>query len=88
MREITKNWQKKAKIELVKKGMNMKDLAKATGQSVEYLNSIVNGRVFSAQAIKAVNRELGINDEETMRFLQVQLNFIRKDGVIEWEKAL
>ena len=69
MREITKNWQKKAKIELVKKGMNMKDLAKATGYSVEYLNSIVNGRVFSAQAIKAVNRELGINDEETMRFL-------------------
>lgn len=69
MREITKNWQKKAKIELVKKGMNMKDLAKATGYSVEYLNSIVNGRVFSAQAIKAVNRELGINEEETMRFL-------------------
>lgn len=69
MKEITNGWQKKVKIKMVQNGMNTKDLAKAIGYSTEYVNAIINGRVFSAQAIKAVTSALGINDEETMRFL-------------------
>lgn len=69
MKEITNGWQKKVKIKMVQNGMNTKDLAEAVGYSAEYVNAIINGRVFSAQAIKAVTSALGINDEETMRFL-------------------
>lgn len=69
MKEITNGWQKKVKIKMVQNGMNTKDLAEEVGYSAEYVNAIINGRVFSAQAIKAVTSALGINDEETMRFL-------------------
>lgn len=62
MKKVLSPWCKQAKKELIERDMTIKELADAIGKSREYTSSIVNGRIYSEPAIKAISDELNIAD--------------------------
>lgn len=55
-------WCKQAKIALIEKDWSTADLAEAIGMAREYTSAVVNGRVYSASAIKAISDVLNIQE--------------------------
>ena len=53
-------WCKEAKKELIDRDMTVGELAKLVGLSREYTSAIVNGRIYSEQAVKAISDALNI----------------------------
>lgn len=53
-------WSKQVKIEMVKRDWGINDLANAVHMSRPYVSAVVNGRVYSAPAVKAISDELNV----------------------------
>ena len=53
-------WCKAAKIAMIERDRGISDLAKAVNMSKEYTTSIINGRVLSEPATKAISDVLNI----------------------------
>ena len=65
MKKKLSKWCKNVKIEMVKKDLEVQDLAAALGMNRSYVSSIVNGRVHSVPAVKKISDYLGIPDSGT-----------------------
>ena len=60
-------WCKRVKCELIQQDMSVKDLAKGVNLAREYTSAVVNGRVYSESAAKAISDFLNIeNDYERL----------------------
>lgn len=58
-------WGKNCKSAMALKGITMKDLAKLTGYSYNYLSSIINGRVIPPiETIESISELLGVSVSE------------------------
>lgn len=62
MAKVLSSWCKQAKCELIKRDMTVGELAEAIGKSREYTSAIVNGRIYSEPAVKAISDELNITE--------------------------
>lgn len=62
MERVMSLWSKHAKCELINREMTINDLADAIGKSREYTSSVLNGRIISEPAIKAISDFLNIPD--------------------------
>lgn len=60
MARVLSPWCKQAKIRLIELDMTVAELATKVGLTREYTSAIVNGRVFSEPAIKAISDVLNI----------------------------
>lgn len=60
-------WCKSVKIELIKRDWDVLELANAVHMSREYVSAIINGRVYSSAAVKAISDVLNV--EETAKSL-------------------
>ena len=60
MARVLSPWCKQAKIRLIELDMTVAELASKVGLTREYTSAIVNGRVFSEPAIKAISDVLNI----------------------------
>lgn len=58
-------WCKTAKIEMIRSDIKTTELAKILGMNRSYVSSILNGRVYSAPAVKKISDYLGIADSDT-----------------------
>ncbi len=58
-------WCKLAKITLIKRDLDMNDLARSLEMSRPYVSSILNGRVYSPVAVKKISDFLQIPDAES-----------------------
>lgn len=65
MKKKLSKWCKNVKIEMVKKDLEVQDLAAALGMNRSYVSSIINGRVYSVPAVKKISDYLGIPDSGT-----------------------
>lgn len=65
MKKKLSKWCKNVKIEMVKKDLEVQDLAAAIGMNRSYVSSIINGRVYSVPAVKKISDYLGIPDSGT-----------------------
>lgn len=54
------SWGTAVKVEMVRRGWSNKDLADAVHLSREYVSAIVNGRVISPVAAKAISEAVGV----------------------------
>lgn len=63
MPRVLSNWCKKAKIRLIELDMPITELARKVSLTREYTSALVNGRVYSESAIKAISDVLNISDE-------------------------
>ena len=63
MPRVLSNWCKKAKIRLIELDMSITELARKVSLTREYTSALVNGRVYSESAIKAISDVLNISDE-------------------------
>ena len=55
-------WCKQAKIRLIELDMTVAELARKVGLTREYTSAIVNGRMYSEPAIKAIGHVLNITE--------------------------
>lgn len=55
-------WCKEAKKAMIDKDLTTTDLAEKTGKSRAWISGIINGRVFSPDAVKEISDILGIVD--------------------------
>lgn len=55
-------WGKSVRIAMVDRGWNVKDLAKAVNMSKGHTSAVINGRVYSASAVKAISDKLNIGE--------------------------
>ncbi len=55
-------WSKHARCELINRNMTVDDLALEIGKTREYTSAVVNGRIISEPAIKAISDVLNIPD--------------------------
>lgn len=55
-------WCKNAKHKMIDKDISITELASELNMSREYLSSIINGRVYSAPAVKLISDYLGIEE--------------------------
>ena len=62
MAKVLSPWCKQAKIELINRDMSVGELAECVGMTREYVSAVVNGRVYSEPAIKAISDVLNIKD--------------------------
>lgn len=62
MARVLSPWCKQAKIKLIELDMTIPELAGKVGLSREYTSAIVNGRVYSEPAAKAISDVLNIPD--------------------------
>ncbi len=62
MGKILSPWCKQAKKELIDRDMTVSELAKAIGKSREYTSAVVNGRIYSEPAVKAISDVLNITE--------------------------
>jgi len=62
MGRILSPWCKQAKIKMIEIDMDINQLAKEIGKSREYTSAIVNGRIYSEPAIKAISDALNIEE--------------------------
>ena len=60
---VLSNWCKQAKIRLIELDMPITELARKVSLTREYTSALVNGRVYSESAIKAISDVLNISDE-------------------------
>ena len=60
MKKNLSPWGKAVKIELINRDWSNQDLADATNLSREYVCAVINERVISPSAIKAISAALGI----------------------------
>lgn len=60
-------WCKNAKIEMINRDLKTTTLAKELDMNRSYVSSILNGRVYSAPAVKKISDYLGIADSDTIR---------------------
>lgn len=60
MGKMLSPWCKRAKCELIHRDMSITQLAEAIGKSREYTSAVVNGRIYSEPAIKAISDVLNI----------------------------
>lgn len=58
-------WCKNAKIEMINRDLKTTTLAKELDMNRSYVSSILNGRVYSAPAVKKISDYLGIADSDT-----------------------
>ena len=58
-------WCKNAKIEMIYRDLKTTTLAKELDMNRSYVSSILNGRVYSAPAVKKISDYLGIADSDT-----------------------
>lgn len=58
------NFKKKVKIELVKRDMNMTDLANVLGVTVSYISELLNGTRSSDERIQQIKEFLKIPPDE------------------------
>ncbi len=58
-------WCKSAKITLIKKDLDINELASSIGMSRPYVSSILNGRVYSPVAVKKISDFLQIPDADS-----------------------
>lgn len=58
-------WCKNAKITMIKKDISISQLAEDTNMSRSYVSTILNGRIYSAPAVKKISDYLGIQDSAT-----------------------
>lgn len=65
MKKKLSKWCKSVKIEMVKKDLEVQDLAATLGMNRSYVSSIINGRVYSVPAVKKISDYLGIPDSGT-----------------------
>ena len=64
------SWCKAVRIEMIKRDWGVEELAHAVKMSREYTSSVINGRVYSAPAVKIISDTLNI--EETANSLNVE----------------
>lgn len=62
MGKILSPWCKQAKKELIDRDMTVGELAQAIGKSREYTSAVVNGRIYSEPAVKAISDVLNITE--------------------------
>ena len=62
MKRILPAWCKNAKIAMIEKDLNVKELAEELKMSREYLSAIINGRQYTPSAVKAISDYLNIKD--------------------------
>ena len=56
-------WCKEVKHELIERDMSINELASEIGRTREYTSAIVNGRMYSEPAVKAICDVLNISEE-------------------------
>lgn len=62
MARVLSPWCKQAKIRLIELDMTIAELARKVGLTREYTSAIVNGRMYSEPAIKAISDVLNIKE--------------------------
>lgn len=62
MGKVLSPWCKQAKCELINRDMTINSLAEAIGKTREYTSAVVNGRIYSEPAIKAISDVLNIKE--------------------------
>lgn len=62
MARILSPWCKQVKKELIDRDMGVGELAKKIGRTREYTSAIVNGRIYSEPAVKAISDVLNIHE--------------------------
>ena len=62
MKKVLSPWCKQAKKELIDRDMSVSELAEKIGKSREYTSAIVNGRIYSEPAVKAISDVLNITE--------------------------
>ena len=62
MAKVLSPWCKQAKIRLIELDMTVAELARKVGLTREYTSAIVNGRMYSEPAIKAISDVLNITE--------------------------
>lgn len=62
MAKVLSSWCKDAKCALIRRDMTLSELAKKVGLSREYTSAVVNGRIYSEPAVKAISDELNISE--------------------------
>ena len=62
MARVLSPWCKQAKIRLIELDMTVAELARKVGLTREYTSAIVNGRMYSEPAIKAISDVLNITE--------------------------
>ena len=60
MGKVLSPWCKQVKCELIYRNMSIEQLAQAIGKSRQYTSAVVNGRVYSEPAVKAISDVLNI----------------------------
>lgn len=89
-------WCKNAKIEMINRDIKTTTLAKELDMNRSYVSSILNGRVYSAPAVKKISDYLGIADSDTTTVSWKQRNqfrsryrkaFLTKRGSRSWRKT-
>lgn len=58
------DWCKRVKIAMIKKDWGVRDLAKEVNMTREYTSAVINGRVYSAPAIKIISDALNIEETD------------------------
>lgn len=67
-------WCKNAKIEMINRDLKTTTLAKELDMNRSYVSSILNGRVYSAPAVKKISDYLGIADSDTTTVYRMRMN--------------
>lgn len=62
MEKVLSSWCKSAKCELVMRDMTIADLAEKIGMTRAYTSAIINGRIYSKPAVKAISDVLNIQE--------------------------
>lgn len=62
MGKVLSPWCKQTKCELIKRDMTVGELAQAIGKSREYTSAVVNGRIYSEPAVKAISDVLNVTE--------------------------
>lgn len=62
MGKVLSPWCKQAKKEMIDRDMTVDELAKAIGKSRVYTSAVVNGRIYSGPAVKAISDVLNITE--------------------------
>lgn len=60
MAKVLSPWCKQVKCELVRRDMSVAQLAAEIGKSREYTSGVVNGRIYSEPAVKAISDVLNV----------------------------
>lgn len=74
-------WCKNAKIEMINRDLKTTTLAKELDMNRSYVSSILNGRVYSAPAVKKISDYLGIADSDTTTVYEA-LRYALRRGIV------